>query len=65
MKRFQVRLNPNGIFSVASATAYETQIVDEPAGPLTPAPGEPMDQGQPPQVGYWRKKALKIHFFPL
>ena len=53
MKRFQVRLNPNGIFSVASATAYETQIVDEPAGPLTPAPGESMDQGQSPQVGYW------------
>ncbi|PAV57800.1 hypothetical protein WR25_05107 isoform D [Diploscapter pachys] len=47
--KVKVRLNPDGIFSVASATAYETQIVDEPAGPLTPAPGESMDQGQSPQ----------------
>lgn len=34
--KVKVRVNPNGIFSVCSATMYETQIVEE-------APAEPME----------------------
>ncbi|CAB3402024.1 unnamed protein product [Caenorhabditis bovis] len=41
--KVKVRVNPNGIFSVCSATMYETQIVEE-------APAEPMEVDNQPNV---------------